>query len=434
MCKLIPFSPDLGHILDKLCLCAFKVTPGQDFALTIKGSEYFPKSTSWKYLLSHCFNRGLDGDHTVLSRLSADALKVFLYSGQEHEEVIPTTQLEYGQISFDIYNTSDKNAVDVYIVVRDNKESSLYQRIVNMFVFNNCDYFVFIDSKNNRYVMFSGNPDVALPPVAASDYEAEVISYADKFVAPAERDIVIKQMLINNVVEQLDRDGVYTFYAGVVENGIYKWKRCEYRYFDKQKGTILLYRTDVTDLYYERERHAQELKSALTRAYTDSLTGVNNRTGFLERSRKRLKDASGFTQPFAATAYALLFIDLDNFKKVNDTYGHAMGDRVLCEVASIMREICGSDAIVSRLGGDEFVILLGGKHDTLKRRAVHDAEQILSRVMDVNRDLNIDVQVSGSIGVSFFKDGDSVESLMQRGDDLAYAAKYSGKASVYAED
>lgn len=65
---------------------------------------------------------------------------------------------------------------------------------------------------------------------------------------------------------------------------------------------------------------------------------------------------------------------------------------------------------------------------------MHDAEQILSRVMDVNRDLNIDVQVSGSIGVSFFKDGDSVESLMQRGDDLAYAAKYSGKASVYAED
>ncbi len=176
---------------------------------------------------------------------------------------------------------------------------------------------------------------------------------------------------------------------------------------------------DVTD----RRRAENELRYL---ANYDYLTGLPNRNQFQERLQQALQRPT--PQPFA-----LLFLDVDHFKHVNDTLGHAHGDSLLQQVANRLRQTVEDDALVARLGGDEFIVLLPG--------TMAQAEALAARIVAVFRDPFMlpaqDVGVSPSIGISLYpQHGVDAGNLLKFADIAMYRAKHRGRGTwqVYEQD
>lgn len=156
-------------------------------------------------------------------------------------------------------------------------------------------------------------------------------------------------------------------------------------------------------------------------AHHDELTGLPNRRLFEQQLVKAISD-----QQQDGQSAAVLFLDIDRFKLVNDSQGHDVGDLLLRSVADRLREAVKHAGIVARLGGDEFSVLLTGG---ISR---DEAQAIAARI---NRELDIpfslrgkDVHITASIGIALFpEDGDSLISLMKNADTAMYSAKENGK-------
>ena len=167
---------------------------------------------------------------------------------------------------------------------------------------------------------------------------------------------------------------------------------------------------DVTE---ERSREGE-----LTRkAYHDPLTLLPNR----ERFRQILQDALQHNRP---TELSVLFVDLDGFKLVNDTFGHGVGDRLLIDVTARLAEIVHSNDVVGRLGGDEFAVLL---RSSRPRYAEVIAEQIVHELTEPFVIDGRSLRIGGSVGYTAAGPNSSVEELLQQADVAMYVAKERGK-------
>lgn len=155
-------------------------------------------------------------------------------------------------------------------------------------------------------------------------------------------------------------------------------------------------------------------------ATRDPLTGLPNRTLLLETIAVTIQRSRVHKRSFA-----LMFIDLDRFKNINDSLGHALGDQFLARIARILERVVGDKGTVSRLGGDEFVILA----DT-----VHSPDQAADFVDKLLVQLNVPIQLNehaihpaASIGISIYpEDGNSAEDLIRHADIAMYSAKAAG--------
>ncbi len=173
-------------------------------------------------------------------------------------------------------------------------------------------------------------------------------------------------------------------------------------------------------------RHDRDMRRM---AYTDSLTGLANRLAFRETLDHRLMQLRGVGRQLA-----LLFADIDDFKRVNDTLGHDVGDEVLIQFANRIREsverIGGDASELARFGGDEFVILLYGETEQtdVRASAAHLAETL---VAELSRPIVVQdrqVFLGTSIGVTLFpEDASGATMLMKNGDIAMYQAKVAGK-------
>lgn len=154
----------------------------------------------------------------------------------------------------------------------------------------------------------------------------------------------------------------------------------------------------------------------------DSLTGLPNRVMFSEL----LESASKLAARYKDRAFAVLFIDLDRFKLVNDTYGHHIGDALLVEVAKLLRRPLRESDVVARLGGDEFVILL---HELVDKDQISKiASNILSTFAEPIVANDRECKVTVSVGISVFGiDAIDEETLMKHADVAMYVAKDKGK-------
>jgi diguanylate cyclase (GGDEF)-like protein len=166
----------------------------------------------------------------------------------------------------------------------------------------------------------------------------------------------------------------------------------------------------------------RDLESQLRHdARHDPLTGLLNRKAFGEASERSCVRATR-----SGDTVGMLYIDLDGFKQVNDTFGHDKGDRVLIEAGERLHDCLGEGETLARLGGDEFAVLIDSVDG---ERPVELAEAILESLGRPIRGLPNDVRVGASIGIALrSSDGIEISTLMQDADAAMYMAKRNGRS------
>lgn len=215
--------------------------------------------------------------------------------------------------------------------------------------------------------------------------------------------------------------GAFTLYSGAVNS------------FDESARNLLAeiasdisFALDNFQLKLRHKRAAEEIEHL---AFFDSLTGLPNRRLLHDRLQHVLS-ATGRHQFNGA----VLFIDLDDFKTLNDTKGHSIGDLLLIEVAARLKTCVREGDTVSRLGGDEFVIILEGLNEELLQ-ATAQIEVICNKILTaVNQSFTLngfEYRCSTSIGISLFNDQEiSEEELLKRADTAMYQAKSAGRNTL----
>lgn len=157
-------------------------------------------------------------------------------------------------------------------------------------------------------------------------------------------------------------------------------------------------------------------------AHHDILTGLPNRRLFMDRLDQEIKHAKR-----SGLALSVLFMDLDGFKEVNDSFGHEVGDRLLSEVAKRLTDFVREEDTVARLGGDEFTVILNGAKQ--RKGVEHVAQNIIDALAIPFHIEQLAVQISVSIGISFYPwDASSSVSLLEAADQAMYKAKKSGSS------
>jgi len=159
-------------------------------------------------------------------------------------------------------------------------------------------------------------------------------------------------------------------------------------------------------------------------AYHDPLTGLPNRRHFREKLQEKLDRPADRQKPLA-----LLLVDVDNFKTVNDRYGHQTGDEALVKIAALMRDTAGTDGMAARFGGDEFVIFLDDfPDDALVEERVRRLLGAFAQLKIVNRPVMDEVSLS--VGISRYPEhGNTIDLLLWHADKKMYQAKFEGKGS-----
>ncbi len=175
----------------------------------------------------------------------------------------------------------------------------------------------------------------------------------------------------------------------------------------------------LTYFFLDQQVKLSVVVSELHRAVrTDGLTGLSNRTAFFEEAEKVMAHGK-------PASNALLFIDVDHFKSVNDTFGHAIGDAVLRELAGVIRSSVREGDLVARFGGEEFAVLL---IDADRSEAMRVAERIKINARTVCRAVaSFDRAITVSMGVCLREPGQNLEAILLKADQGLYAAKSQGR-------
>jgi diguanylate cyclase (GGDEF)-like protein len=186
-----------------------------------------------------------------------------------------------------------------------------------------------------------------------------------------------------------------------------------------------------TMLDYQHAATVEQKEGSRLAALHDNLTGLPNRALFTDRLEHGIAQAKRHRWTLA-----VMFVDLDNFKVVNDTYGHPAGDAILQAVATRLKRNTRSEDTVSRYGGDEFLYLVTQLHN--QRDIATIAAKILKAIeapCNVVRDLNVDLCLKASIGIAVFpKDGVTASALIKSADEAMYAAKESKAGVAFTQE
>lgn len=170
-------------------------------------------------------------------------------------------------------------------------------------------------------------------------------------------------------------------------------------------------------------RNALNYHQALAAAYKDPLTGAGNRAAMERTLLREIELSKRTTNPLT-----VLMLDLDHFKKINDQYGHTVGDKVLKDAVTHIQKATRQTDLCFRYGGEEFLILLSNTHTDAGRiiaERIRKEIESLKLITDAGT-----VQITASIGCATLKADDNLEQLISRADNLLYKAKNAGRNQI----
>jgi diguanylate cyclase len=182
-------------------------------------------------------------------------------------------------------------------------------------------------------------------------------------------------------------------------------------------------------MHARQVQQASKLAHAQALASRDELTGLINRREMTHQlERAQMRSVAHPSHPGPSTTFCVAVIDLDHFKRVNDTHGHAVGDEVLRRFASVAQATVREQDLLARWGGEEFVLLLGNT-------SLQEAHGVVSRLRESMANLRMrvgdaDISISISAGLAESVDHESQERLLSRADAAMYAAKAQGRNAV----
>ncbi len=189
----------------------------------------------------------------------------------------------------------------------------------------------------------------------------------------------------------------------------------------KHKHAYVIFDTDFSEIVRLEEEHKEQAELMEYQAYHDTLTGLPNRALFKDRLQQIIITSKRYKQKFA-----LLFIDLDQFKKINDSLGHHVGDEVLIETAKRFQTILREEDTLSRLGGDEFTVIL--KNIKTKKDIAKVAQKLINSMKKPLATKHHTLHISSSIGISTYPDDASTQNdLIKFADTAMYKAKEEGR-------
>lgn len=198
-------------------------------------------------------------------------------------------------------------------------------------------------------------------------------------------------------------------------------------------------RAENENLKIMLEKANQEIEELKRKTKYDFLTGLHNRDFFHEQAKRKIDQIN---KPLlderrergAPKNISAIFIDVDNFKWINDEFGHEMGDRALKEVAEALKSSVRSDKdIAARIGGEEFVVLMSDTTEEMAKKKAEDLLKQISRRATLQMGERISdpfISVEASVGVAELKKGEDLIDFISRSDKAMYTAKENGKNRV----
>ncbi|MEG1742264.1 MAG: diguanylate cyclase, partial [Acetivibrio sp.] len=259
-----------------------------------------------------------------------------------------------------------------------------------------------------------------------SSYNNLITVIANRTIHPEDMEQFLRYAVSTNLLQEFEygKSEIAMEYRILTEDGEYTWvKSITNLVRSLETGDLIAY-VCIRDIDTEKRREL-ELQRMAER---DSLTGLYNR----EITCKLVDEhISGLHK---SSNSALFMIDVDDFKEINDQFGHFYGDVVLCELGDKLRDIFGPDDIIGRVGGDEYIVYI--KNDVSIKIIHEKAEAIVKAFSMVYKGLQGDeYAISGSVGVAIFpKDGKNFDELYQYADEALYQAKNNGKSMYQLYD
>jgi diguanylate cyclase len=279
----------------------------------------------------------------------------------------------------------------------------------------------FTAERNDGLIERFLGPDLSISALQHTEHLQAAVKQVIEHVETASGSARAYGRTLHDYSSQLDRGGNREDLAGVVAGLIAETQRVAAR---NEQLEAKLSRSSG-----EIEELRQDLAVVRQEAMTDALTGIANRKSFEQSLRRAASDALESGEPLS-----LLFIDIDHFKRFNDTYGHQIGDQVLRLVARTLTDCVKGRDTTSRYGGEEFAI-------TLPQTRLVDAAVLAEQIRQTMMRRKIVGKASGedygnvtlSIGVASYVPGETLSATMERADAALYCAKRRGRNRVIAE-
>lgn len=266
------------------------------------------------------------------------------------------------------------------------------------------------------------------------DIFADIMTYADKFSENFGRKAKIERFAeLKEEMNYIYKDDIPAFQNFCKLLGGEKQKlEVEYRTKGKDGEYVWCYVCGQTIYDYTNnpikivgklsniDLQKREVEKLQFKAEMDAMTHIYNKVATRERVNQFIKNSR------KQDKHALLIVDMDNFKQINDTFGHLKGDEVLKEGVAHLKNMFREDDIVGRIGGDEFVVFMSNV--TSKEDIVNKARNIGRAFSRTHTENGKTVSVSASIGISIYPmDGDDYEELLDKSDKALYEVKKNGK-------
>jgi diguanylate cyclase (GGDEF)-like protein len=268
------------------------------------------------------------------------------------------------------------------------------------------------------------------PGMQGMSYDRLIPNWRDRFLArepvvglveemsPLERELLQPQEVQSILIVPIFLDGEFWGLIGFDDcSSRRRWEQAEINALRIAAGTI--------GGAIRGMRADEELRRLVS---TDSLTGLSSRRAFLERGRALFEEAGRGSDPLA-----LMIMDLDQFKSVNDHYGHPAGDEALVAFARICRSVLRDDDLIGRTGGEEFGVLLPGVGPEQAGRLAEKLREAVDStpVQTSAGDLTLSVSIGAAVSTPAMQ---TLSELFKRADDALYAAKRAGRNRIEVAD